>query len=86
VIPAEAVEAAAKGLAAANLRFKPWDDLDDVARNHFMRDARAALEAAAPYMLAEAWEEGYTLGYADCANKQESNRPNPYMLNNEGEK
>lgn len=35
---------------------------------------------------AEAWEEGYTLGYADCANKQESNRPNPYMLNTEGEK
>lgn len=51
VIPAEAVEAAAKAIASANLRSKSWDALNEEARNHFLRDARAAFEAAAPYML-----------------------------------
>jgi hypothetical protein len=86
VIPAEAVEAAAK---AAFARTHPHGNFRLAIRelqDRYLSEARAALEAAAPYMLAEAWEEGYTLGYADCANKQESNRPNPYMLNNEGEK
>ena len=71
VIPAEAVEAALNEWAC-------WPPRAELVTK--------ILEAAAPYMLAEAWDEGYTLGYADCANKQESNRPNPYILNNEGEK
>jgi len=76
MIPAQAVEAA-------------WDKLHENPRHPIAiqySELQAALEDAAPHIRAQAWEEGYTLGYADCANKQESNRPNPYMLNNEGEK
>lgn len=68
MIPAAAVETAALilhthgGLTVAEARER----------------AGLILEAAAPHMQGEAWESGYTLGYADCANKQESNRPNPY--------
>jgi hypothetical protein len=92
VIPADAVEAAAKALATDRkaehwFSEEEWEGIiADQYKEPYRRKARAALEAAAPYILAQAWEEGYTLGYADCANKQESNRPNPYMLNNEGEK
>ena len=85
VIPAEAVEAAAKAIHEAGGFYK-WEDPEGWREQAANLEARPALEAAAPYMLAQAWDEGYTLGYADCANKQESNRPNPYMLNNEGEK
>lgn len=94
MIPAEAVEALAavlaqEALVSADMDGHGWDaENDDPAP--FMPRARARartyLEAAAPHIRAQAWGEGYTLGYADCANKQESNRPNPYMLNNEGEK
>lgn len=49
----EAVEAAAKAIASANLRSRLWTELDDESRNHFRRDAKAAIEAAAPHMLAE---------------------------------
>ena len=55
VIPAEAVEAAAKAWLAAGL----FDD-----------QMRAALEAAAPYLTqdarAEAWDEGYEAADADA--------------------
>lgn len=94
VIPAEAVEAAARvllgytGACVCHEAYTGRNLIDPDCRYHDVPPevAKEILEAAAPYMLAEAWDEGYTLGYADCANKQESNRPNPYMLNNEGEK
>jgi hypothetical protein len=70
MIPEEAVAAAAKGIASANLRGRAWDECDDELRNHFRRDARAALEAAAPHIMAAAWERGREDGY--------HHRPNPY--------
>ena len=57
MIPEAAVEAAARSIASANLRCAPWAELDDEARNHFRRDAIAALEAAAPHTLAGALDE-----------------------------
>lgn len=54
MISAEAIEEAAKGIASANLRGKPWDALNEEAQNHFRRDAKAALEAASTHILAEA--------------------------------
>jgi len=51
VIPDAAVEASAKAMA---LR----DHADLVAWKAYMGDARAALEAAAPHLMAEAWDEG----------------------------
>lgn len=86
MIPAQAVEAAAKAIFEEVFAPNIWVEEDEIYKNQFRDSMRRALDAAAPHMQAQAWEEGYTLGYADCANKQESNRPNPYMLNTEGEK
>jgi hypothetical protein len=50
VIPAEAVEAAAIVLWDKEMN-APWSSVADGFKAPFLRDARAALEAAAPYML-----------------------------------
>lgn len=73
VMHTEAVEAAVDALVDSRL-----GDHKGINGEELVEAASAALEAAAPYIQAEAWESGYTLGYADCANKQESNRPNPH--------
>lgn len=49
VIPAEAVEAAAKVLFKAQT-FNDWESLDPKIRPIWLSKASAALEAAAPYM------------------------------------
>lgn len=56
VIPVEAVEAAALSIQHAN----PFQSLS-ICRD----EARAALEAAAPHMLAAAWEKGRLVGRAE---------------------
>jgi hypothetical protein len=61
VIPAEAVEAAAIAMEEAALVLI-GRDLGFLHRNDI---ARAALEAAAPYMLAAAWGEGFDRGFYD---------------------
>jgi hypothetical protein len=61
VIPAEAVEAAHEQLDAMG---------SYVPRKYLA----AALEAAAPHMLAEAWAEGHSVGRTD----EWSLEPNPY--------
>lgn len=78
VIPAEAVEAAAK---AAESTWNTWGNWEDVAQ--------AALEAAAPYMLAAAWDEGHEEGWLNHESgltESKGRKRNPYMLNTEGEK
>lgn len=64
----EAVEAAARGMFAeeqCDRRQKldvesNWRGrLDDRDRDEYRRLSRAALESAAAYMLAEAWEQGF---------------------------
>lgn len=90
VIPAQAVEAAAKAVFLSGYpegRGVTWDPDSPVAQG-LKRDVTTALEAAAPYMLqaakAEAWEEG---GRA-ATGTHDTGYPsrNPYMLNTEGEK
>jgi len=77
-IPDEAVEAAAKETyrVAAEFAYETdsWDDLSDEQREAFTDDARKILEAAAPYIAAEAWSEGRSAGRMDpyCL------EPNPY--------
>jgi hypothetical protein len=44
-----------------------WSEL---GRSHAEHQARLALEAAAPHLMAEAWERGRVDGY--------HHRPNPY--------
>ena len=75
VIPAEAVEAAMQAWLERSGKPGAWSLEEEV---------RAALEAAAPYMLAGAWGQGYKAGLFD--KEYYSHNPNPYMLNTEGEK
>lgn len=56
MIPAAAVEAAAKVLWDKEMN-APWSSVADGFKAPFMRDARAALEAAAPYIRAQALED-----------------------------
>ena len=73
MIPDEAVEAAAR---AYRHEF-PYDENNE----HIVK---LVLEAAAPYMLKQGWDEGYKAGLFD--KEYYSHNRNPYMLNNEGEK
>jgi len=61
VIPDEAVEAAAKALR----------DAFDWGVDCFEKQAKRALEAAAPYLQSAAWQRGVEDGY--------HHRPNPYI-------
>ena len=83
MIPAQAVEAAAMTLCE-----QMWENAHERQREYAREEARAALEAAAPYMLAGAWEQGKNAVWSFMSNQDPlRERPsNPYMLNNEGEK
>lgn len=66
-IPAQAVEAAARRLCV--LAGYDWDNMDapeDVVADfkaQLTEQAKSILDAAAPYMLAGAWQEGYMSAY-----------------------
>jgi len=66
-IPDAAVEAAAEAIAKADGSWAEgeWEDPDvaEKLRDEVRRWARAALEAAAPHMLAESWESGAVAGW-----------------------
>lgn len=53
MIPAKAVEAAAKGVWAKSVPTIPWEQGTNRARAIYLQDAQWALESAAPHMLAE---------------------------------
>ena len=85
MIPDEAVEAAAKVLFDASpisRGHQPWGDaMGERIRQQFIADARIALEAAAPFIAAQAWDEGEQAGYINHANEQWSGASpmnNPY--------
>jgi hypothetical protein len=85
VIPDAAVEAAARAAygAADNYGLTHWEDLSESRRGPYERIARAALEAAAPHMLAakaEAWDEGESSGQDNSAAYQTGGEVarNPY--------
>ena len=68
VIPAEAVEAAAKA-SWEKSNSDPWisgdaDDLRWADRRAYLDDAKVMLEAAAPHMHRAAWNEGFTAARA----------------------
>jgi hypothetical protein len=56
-IPDEAVEAAAKVLCE-----QMWENAHEKQRAYAREEARLALEAAAQYIAAEAWDEGEQAG------------------------
>lgn len=60
VIPPEAIEAAAKAMARVDdVR---WGPIPQHIKDTHLTSARMALEAAAPYMLAGAWDKGEEAG------------------------
>jgi len=63
VIPDEAVEAAADAMAPV------------VKKLEALILARAALEAAAPHMLAEAWQKGRSAGQMDPYDRYPAKNP-----------
>lgn len=70
MIPDEAVEAAAVGISSALFRNEDWASLGEESRNQFRRDARAALEAAAPHLMAaasSAWHDAVSEVYVEGA-------------------
>jgi hypothetical protein len=69
VIPEAAVEAGARALAARNRRPEEWQ--------WYLSEARSALEAAAPHLMAEAWDEGNIAGIFDLPSEDHAT-PNPY--------
>jgi len=83
VIPDEAVEALARVLASkalwdADVAGTGWDSETD-SSDHFMpsarKTARRYLEAAAPFIAAQAWDEGYSGGVRE---EQPGWTKNPY--------
>ena len=69
----------------AALNVLPYQAADYVDMDYM----RFALEAAAPYMQAQAWDQGYDRAESDHDGTgfwTKRLRGNPYMLNNEGEK
>ena len=91
-IPSEAVEAAANAISeCSGLRFDGFwsriEDLEPEDREYALMEARAALEAAAPYLLAKVWDSAYSWGISDERTAVEVNLPgygpgraNPYMV------
>lgn len=91
-IPEEAIEAAANAISeCSGMRFDGfWSRLEDLEpgdRDYALKEARAALEAASPYLtdaLANAWQSAYTQGVEDERTSAASgtdygpNRNNPY--------
>jgi hypothetical protein len=59
-IPDAAVDAAAK--AYYDLGFSSWEGAHEDTREVQRDDMRAALEAAAPHLMSQAWDEGEAAG------------------------
>lgn len=80
VIPAEAVEAAAKA-AAKDEDASNWHEESEYYRNGWRNRMQVALEAAAPYMRAPAWDDGEQAGAKNHAAEEYPELPiihNPY--------
>ena len=75
MIPDEAVEAAARGLAQQKwpTAIGVWDSFGQNMQDGFRDQARAALEAAAPHLMRVAWDEGWE-AHGDWGGPT----PNPY--------
>jgi len=69
VIPEAAVEAAAEAIYERRFGPKGWDGLPDMPRKQYADDARGILEAAAPHMLAGAWDEGMQAMYGTTSSE-----------------
>lgn len=84
-ISKEAIEAAAREL---NIYVTPWEDLEEEQRNGWRSQAHAALRAAAPLLIAQAWDEGWNVGYDDRTSSTDDRNheyaQNPYLAEGTG--
>lgn len=81
MISEEAVEAAAMAHFENGWGdSRKWEDAEVEAQSEARNDMRAALEAAAPHLLAQAWQEGNDIGYneAECHGDGDGPSRNPY--------
>jgi hypothetical protein len=89
VIPDEAVEAAARALWSPSNEGDTWESEHEPYKDHTRAEAKRALEAAAPHLMAAAWERGQADLTHDLFRDQELRKkggrlhsddatPNPY--------
>lgn len=78
MIPDAAVEAAAKQLFAQDSGEAAWGEVREAIRNHYRGEVMSVLEAAAPHMLSEAWNEGKAATFADPVGIAFGDVTNPY--------
>ncbi len=71
MIPEAAVIAAAEAVYGGTMD-------GSIQREAWLKDFRAALEAAAPFMLAEARESGYMQALAEICAVRPTGEPKPY--------
>jgi hypothetical protein len=78
-VPDEAVEAAARGLATHKwpTAIGVWESFGQGMKDDFRDQARAALAAAAPFIAAQAWDEGADSEFQRSVMKRQAT-PNPY--------
>jgi len=72
VIPDAAVEAAARAVFEQQYEPEEWKLVVWQTRQRHLDDARLALDAAAPHLMAQAWDEGKDVRRCDGV------PPNPY--------
>ena len=63
----EAVEAAARAALANDSLRSLWRNADPEWRESYKSTLRAALTAAAPFIAAQAWDEGRDVAHAEMA-------------------
>lgn len=72
-IPEAAVEAAAQAT---------WDDVDYLQNYDYHKEVTAkALEAAAPLLMAQAWDEGAEAAWSSPYKEWDDPTTNPYRMN-----
>ena len=76
VIPDEAVEAAARVLCGVTADM--WKDQPTRIKDKYRWEAIAALEAAAPHLMAAAWDEGLEVGLVSAVRIDSAPDANPY--------
>lgn len=88
MIPAEAVEAAARALWARSFPWMTWDEASrlpgwEAATQGVRQEAISTIEAVSEYLLPAAWDRGYRSGFSNAMRRMsdEPHAPsthNPY--------
>ena len=84
-IPDEAVEAAALALLERDYGVRDWSIVTEQVKGNYLDEARTALEAAAPHLMAQAWDEGERVGFEESFRDNDPRHTrNPYRAEESG--